>query len=88
MLKTGIGMVKKWVEGGRVLWLSSAVSYILMCRGSELFTDGSGKVHKELGLTKGDVAFFKDDVHLFTPALWPCANRNSEGHDFVGGACV
>lgn len=42
--------------GGDFLWLCFAVSYFYMCRASEPFANGSGKIHNEFGLTKEDVA--------------------------------
>ena len=37
LLKHGIGLASKWGKGGRVLWLTLAVSYFFMCRASELY---------------------------------------------------
>lgn len=44
------------------------MSHFLIRGASELLEDGSGKIHDEFGLTRGGVAFFKDE-------LFRCANR-------------
>ena len=55
LLKHGIGLASEWGEGGRVLWLTLAVSYFFMCRASELYATSNGTVHKEFCLTRKDV---------------------------------
>ena len=42
LLKHGIGLASEWGEGGRVLWLTLAVSYFFMCRASELYATSNG----------------------------------------------
>ncbi|CAB1109183.1 unnamed protein product [Ectocarpus sp. CCAP 1310/34] len=75
ILRSGIRTAAAWGEGGRVLWLGLAVSYFFMCRPSEIFAYGNGKIHKEFGITRGNVAFWKGEQQLLTPALWRCADR-------------
>lgn len=67
------------------------MSNLFMCHASDLFAGGSGKIPNDFGLTREDVAFFEEDVQLFTPALWRCANRvealfraSKSGHEGVG----
>ena len=42
----------------RVLWISLAVSYFLVCRAPELYAGiRNGKVYKEFCLIRGDICF-------------------------------
>lgn len=71
ILKHGIHVVPEWSEGGRVLWLVLAVSHFFLCRASEIFAASNGKIHKEFGLTRGDVRYFVGK----SPALWCLTDR-------------
>lgn len=75
LLKHGIGLVHGWGEGGKVLWLSLAVSCFSMCRASELFAGSNGRVHKEFCLTRGDVCFRMGNHREASPAFWRFADR-------------
>ena len=75
LLKHGIGLASEWGEGGRVLWLTLAVSYFFMCRASELYATSNGTVHKEFCLTRKDVRFLVGNRRVTSPALWRSADR-------------
>jgi hypothetical protein len=75
MLKQGLSNVPEWGEGGKVMWMMLAVSYFFLGRASEMFAYNDGKIHKDFGLTRGDVSFFCGMVQLSTPELWRCADR-------------
>ena len=44
-------------------------------RASEMFAYNDGKIHKDFGVTRGDVSFFCGMVQLPAPELWRCADR-------------
>lgn len=58
------GEAAEWGEGGRVLWIGFALSYLLMMRASELFTGEGGRANGAFILTRGDVAFFNGDQQM------------------------
>ena len=73
-LKLGICVAREWRGGGRVpLMVEPRGVVFFMCRASEISAYSNEKIHTEF--TRGDVAFFKGDTQLMTPALWPCADR-------------
>ena len=75
MLKQGLPMIPEWGEGGKVMWLMLANSYFFLGRASEMFAYNDGKIHKDFGLTRGDVSFFCGMVQVSAPGLWRCADR-------------
>lgn len=74
MLKQGIGDVPAWGKGGRVLWLTLAVTHFFMCGASEMYASSCGKIHKEFGLTRGDVEHLIGDGCVTSPAMWQFAD--------------
>lgn len=46
-----------------------------LCRASEIYAASNGKVHKEFGLTRGNVRFFMEDSVVASPCLWRFADR-------------
>ena len=43
------------------------MSYLLLCRASEIWAYGNGLVHSELCLTRGDITFCNGPTRLFGP---------------------
>ena len=52
---------KEWGVSGRVTWIGLALTYLLLLRASELFTEDDGRVHAVYGLSGGDVAFYEGE---------------------------
>ncbi|CAM9526848.1 unnamed protein product, partial [Sphacelaria rigidula] len=74
MLKQGHSLIFSWGEAGTVLWLSLCVSYFFLYRASELFAYSKGKIHKDIGLTRGDIAFKRGETQLHKHAEWQTAD--------------
>ena len=56
------------MEGaGYLAWKELALSYLLLCRASEMWAYGNGLVHSELCLTRGDITFCNGPTRLFGP---------------------
>ena len=64
MLLTGEALIPSWGPEGKVLWLSSCLSYFLLARLDEMFAADSGEVHSAHCLTRGDVAFYVVSTQL------------------------
>ena len=58
MLETGRSMVEGMGESGRLIWMGLALSFLLLCRASELWAYETGLVHSDFCLTRGDLSFF------------------------------
>ena len=58
-----------------MMWLKLAVSYFWGGRASEIFAYNDRKIHKDFGVTRGDVSFFCGMVQLQAPELLRCADR-------------
>ena len=51
-------------EGGDVMMLGLALSYLLLCRASELFEYANGLVHPDLCLARDCLTFFRGDLQV------------------------
>ncbi|CAM9799246.1 unnamed protein product, partial [Sphacelaria rigidula] len=51
-------------------WLCLCISYFFLCRASELFAYSNGKIHKDFGLTRGDIAFKRNGVQCVHVGEW------------------
>ena len=49
---------------GPVIWMGLAVSFLLLCRASELFAYNNGRVHSQFCLTRGNLKFSKGGIGL------------------------
>ena len=49
-------------EGGDLMWLGLALSYLLLCRASELFACANGLVHPDFCSGRDCLTFFRGDV--------------------------
>ena len=63
---------KEWGHGGRVVRLTLGVTCLFLRRASELYAYSNGKIHKEFGLTRGDVCSF---LGMTLPASWKYRDR-------------
>jgi len=54
MLEAGKCVVENSGESGKLIWCGLALSYLLMCRASEIWADDSGLVHSDFCLTRGE----------------------------------
>ena len=66
-LLEGQGLTLSWRPGGRVLWLSLALSYFFVARSDEI--SPAGAVHPVHCLTRRDVALYKGERRL-TSLQW------------------
>ena len=64
MLVAGRRAVEESGGPGSLAWMGLALSYLLLCRASEIWAYGNGLVHSEFCLTRGDVAFYDGPNHL------------------------
>jgi len=65
-LLDGQGLAESWGPGGRVLWLSLALSFHLLARSDEMFASARGDVNPVHCLTRDDVAFYDGSCCPFT----------------------
>ena len=56
--------VPYWGVGGRVVWIGLALSYFVMLRASELFTEEKRDFHGIYCLRRGDMVFFRNTEQL------------------------
>jgi hypothetical protein len=57
--------VIQWEEGGgKALYWCMALSFFLLLRASEILAMDQGGIHPDYGLTRKDLAFFKEDRQL------------------------
>ena len=66
--------IASWGEGGRVLWISLALSFFFMLRTSELLAKERSVYHKVYCLNRVDVACFRDNDQLAEGSI-PEANK-------------
>ena len=59
MLVAGRGAVEGMGNTGQLIWKGLALSYLLLCRASEIWAYETGLVHSEFCLTRQDLVFFK-----------------------------
>lgn len=64
MLEVGKSVVEHSGESLKLIWCGLALSYLLMCRASEIWADDSGLVHSDFCLTRGDLGFFCGPVRI------------------------
>lgn len=64
MLIAGREAVEQMGETGSLMWKGLALSYLLLCRASEIWAYGNGLVHSEFCLTRGDIAFCNGPTRL------------------------
>ena len=60
ILSQGRRVVASMEVGGYVMWLGLAVSFLLLCRASELPAYANGQVHPEFCLTRNCLSFTKE----------------------------
>ena len=53
-------------DGGRVMSLGLAVSYLMLCRASGLWTYADGKVHPEIYLTRERARRFRAKEYMLS----------------------
>lgn len=58
MLEAGRGVVEGMGNAGQLIWKGLALSYLLLCRASEIWAYETGLVHSEFCLTRQDLEFF------------------------------
>ena len=56
--------IRPWGVGGRVMWISLALTYFPMLRASQLFAGKKGEYPTVYRLLRGDVAFSRDNEQL------------------------
>ena len=61
ILSQGQRVVTSTVDGGRVMWLDLALSYLLLCRASEFWAYANGEVHPEFCLTRNCLTFLRGE---------------------------
>ena len=66
--------IASWGEGGRVLWISLALSFFFMLRTSELLAKERSVYRKVYCLNRVDVACFRDNDQLAEGSI-PEANK-------------
>ena len=82
MLKQGFHLAKERGDEGRVLWLTLGVTYLLLCRASELRACSSDKIRKELGVFGNDTVGFACFVEMCRQR-WEFVFRNGSGCNFT-----
>ena len=65
MLIAGREAVEQMGATGNLVWKGVALSYLLLCRASEIWAHGNGLVHSEFCLTRGDITFCNGPTRLF-----------------------
>jgi len=63
-LLAGQGLAESWGPGGRVLWLSLALSFQLLARSDEMFASANGAINPVHCLTRDDVALYDGEEEL------------------------
>ena len=58
MLETGTSVVEGMGESGQLIWMRVALSFLLLCRASELWAYETGLVHSDFCSKRGDLSFF------------------------------
>lgn len=69
-LLQGQHLIPSWGQGGRVLWLCLALSYLLMTRAEEMFASMAGEVHPVHCLCREDVTFMNAEQVALQPLYW------------------
>ena len=64
LLSQGRRALVNMEDGGRVMWLGLAVSYLMLCRASELRAYADGKVHPEFSVTQDCLTFSREGVQV------------------------
>ena len=62
ILSQGRRVVASMEVGGYVMWLGLAVSFLFLCRASELPAYANGQVHPEFCLTRKYLTFFHEEI--------------------------
>ena len=64
MLAEARQAVVKMEEGGTIMWVGLAVSYVFLCRAPELWAYGNGQAHPEFCLTRNCIYFWHEGVQV------------------------
>ena len=67
MLIAGREAVEQVGAAGNLVWKGLALSYLLLCRSSEIWAYGNRLVHSEFCLTRGDVTFCNGPTRFSGP---------------------